>query len=93
MRSVRLEHNARQDYDQCVQHHARFEEVYAGMEWLLSNDPGAQGLGLALDGFRLCVHGSSWGSLPAIAVIYTFTDELVTIYGIRAIQMPSDTAT
>ena len=86
MRTVRLEPSAEQGYNQCVEQHPRFEEIYRGMEWLLANDPGAQGLGLDLDGFRLCLHGSAWSDLPAIAAVYTFTDELVVIHGLHAVN-------
>lgn len=82
MRTVRLELSAEQDYEQCKKQHPRFEEIYQGMEWLLSKDPGTQGMSLARDGMRLCVNQSGWGSMPTIAIVYTHSDEMVTIYGI-----------
>ena len=88
MRTVRLQPNATREYDLCARQHTRFEDIYRGLEWLLSNNPEAQGFGLSLNGFRLCLHGSEWGDLPAIAVVYTFTDELVTIHGIAAVEDP-----
>lgn len=86
MRTVRLEHTAQLSLDSDVAQYRRFDEVYRGMEWLLSNDP-MQGDPIG-DGFRLCSRGSQWASTPDILVAYTFTDDEVVIYDIKAV--PSD---
>ena len=88
MRTVRLEHNAQPELDRLAKQHARFDEVYRAMEWLLANDPESQGI--ARNGHRVCFHFSAWADVPGIVVVYTHTDELVTIYGIRAIKSPRD---
>ena len=88
MRTVRLEHSAQPELDRLTEQHERFDEVYRAMEWLLSNDPGSQGI--ARNDHRACFHFSAWADVPGIVAVYTHTDQMVTIYGIQAIEHPRD---
>ena len=87
MRTVRLEHEAEQSLKEHENEFSRFDEVYRALEWLLSNDP-EQGHTLG-GGIRICLHAAIWAATPSILATYSYTEDMVVIYGIKAIP-PSD---
>ena len=83
MRTVRLQPDATASLDAAIAKFPRFDEVYRGLEWLLANDPDAQGI--ERGGSAVCLGHSEWGSVPGIMAVFTHNDETVTIHGIKAI--------
>ncbi len=88
MRTVRLAPSAEEALEACEQRFPRFDEVYWALEWLLSNDPGSQGV--ARGKFRICRQFSQWASLPGIVAVYSFDDDIVEIHGIMADETVSE---
>ena len=83
MRTVLLEHASEQSLREFEAEFNRFDEVYRALEWLLSNDP-EQGISFG-NGMRLCFHAAMWAKTPSILATFSYTENVVVIYGIKAI--------
>lgn len=87
MRTVRLEPAAEQSLKEYEEEFSSFDEVYRALEWLLANNP-EQGISIN-NRVRVCFHAARWAATPGILAVFSYTKDMVVIYGIKAIP-PSD---
>ena len=88
MRTVRLEHRARESLDRHVEEFSRFEEVYHGLEWLLANDP-KQGVALSAS-INVCFRTAQWADTPGILAAFSHSDNEVVIHDLKAVPRQDD---
>ena len=88
-RQIILEEAARQEVDHAIESIARFEDAFAGLEWLLSRDPTVgQRLNKTIFGFEAYIYvadSNHYAATPMIGVIYTYDTDTVTIYGVNIV--------
>lgn len=91
-RTIVLEPNAQATVDSCAQKVSRFDDIWGGLEWLLARKPEC-GVIKIVSGVRynLCVRKSDdLAKTDGIAVIYSYDESVVTIYGIKVIPYQED---
>ena len=88
-REIVLEEGARQEVDCAIVTIDRFEDAFAGLEWLLSRDPAiGQRINDTIFDFEAYVYvadSNHYAGTPIIGVVYTYDANRVTIYGIKVV--------
>jgi hypothetical protein len=83
MRTVILEHRAQAALDAAIKEYPRLEEVWLGLELLISKHP-AKGYRLPVRMPPTYLIGvKKWGDVPALVLLYTVTPNEVNVRSLR----------
>lgn len=86
-RTVIEEPQATLSIEKLSEKHARFSDQWVGLTWLIARKPGDIGLHKKIGNNRFYLtnrSGNKAYDLVEIAVVYTFDEDAVTIYGVEA---------
>jgi hypothetical protein len=90
LRTIVLEPAAQEAADSFCEEFPRFEEAWDALQWLLARHPRQVGSRKAVNGreYWACVRApDEIAGTPQIAVVYSFDNDEVVIYDVKATQI------